>query len=83
MDLNRISKVIRLGTQGRKLVSQWVTTYYLSSSIDGIHFARYRKNSRDKVRNEAPYDGLINCSVAYRKSSINPPFYNTPPPPTV
>lgn len=31
------------------MASQWVTVYYLSFSVDGIHFARYRKNSRDKV----------------------------------
>ena len=32
------------------MASQWVTIYYLSSGVDGVHFARYRKNSRDKVR---------------------------------
>ena len=50
IDLGRISKIIRLGTQGRSRVNQWVTYYYLSSSIDGIHFAKYRQNSRDKVK---------------------------------
>ena len=50
IDLGRISKIIRLGTQGRAAVNQWVTYYYLSSSVDGVHFAKYRQNSRDKVR---------------------------------
>ena len=78
IDVGRLSKIIRLGTQGRALASQWVVLYYLSSSIDGIHFVRYRKNSRDKVRSQASHNGFISCSVAY--SSINPPLYNNPPP---
>ena len=50
LDLGRISKVIRVATQGRAMASQWVTVYYLSFSVDGVHFARYKKNSRVKVR---------------------------------
>lgn len=50
IDLGKISKIIRVGTQGRAAVNQWVTVYYLSSGVDGVHFARYRKNSVDKVR---------------------------------
>ena len=49
LDLGRLSKIIRIGTQGRASASQWVTSYRLSSSVDGIHFAKYRQNSRDKV----------------------------------
>ncbi|XP_015757096.1 PREDICTED: uncharacterized protein LOC107336222 [Acropora digitifera] len=49
LDLGRLSKIIRIGTQGRASASQWVTSYRLSSSVDGIHFAKYRQNSRDKM----------------------------------
>ncbi|XP_068726460.1 uncharacterized protein, partial [Montipora capricornis] len=48
IDLGRLCKIIRVGTQGSALSNYWVTTYYLSSSVDGIHFAKYRQNSRDK-----------------------------------
>ena len=51
INLGRLCKIIRVGTQGSALSNYWVTTYYLSSSVDGIHFAKYRQNSRDKVRN--------------------------------
>ena len=49
VDTGRLSRVIRVGTQGRKEVSQWVTAYKLGYSVDGVHFAMYRLNSRDKV----------------------------------
>ena len=49
IDLFRVSKVIKIATQGRSGVSQWVTKYYLLSSIDGIHYSYYKYNSNNKV----------------------------------
>ena len=49
VDLGRLSRVIRVGSQGRMEVSQWITAYSLSYSVDGVHFAKYRLKSKDKV----------------------------------
>ena len=69
LDLGRISKIIRVATQGRAMASQWVTVYYLSFSVDGVHFARYRKNSRDKVR-KIIWGGLSNQIVIWLLNTV-------------
>lgn len=43
-------KIVAVATQGRNDYKQWVTLYYLSFSVDGTYFAKYRKNGRTKVR---------------------------------
>ena len=41
IDLRRPSKIVRCATQGRADVDQWVTSYWISSSVDSLHFAFY------------------------------------------
>ena len=44
-------KVVRVGTQGRQDLDQWVTSYYLSYSVDCVRFLDYSYRGRPKVRN--------------------------------
>ena len=48
--LGRPHKVVRVSTQGRPTVSQWVTSYYLLSSQDGVYFAPYFERNTRKVK---------------------------------
>ena len=48
--LGKPRKVVRVSTQGRPTVSQWVTSYYLLSSQDGVYFAPYFERNTRKVR---------------------------------
>ena len=50
MFLGRPHKVVRVSTQGRPTVSQWVTSYYLLFSQDGVYFAPYFERNTRKVR---------------------------------
>ena len=54
IDLRRSHKVVRVATQGRPTVSQWVTSYYLVSSQDGVYFAYYFERNTKKV-------GVFSC----------------------
>ena len=38
VDLGKVAKVTKIGTQGRYNVGQWVTKYIVSCSIDGGYF---------------------------------------------
>lgn len=38
VDLGKVAKVTKIGTQGRYNVGQWVTEYIVSYSIDGGYF---------------------------------------------
>ena len=49
IDLIRPHKVVRVSTQGRPTVNQWVTSYYLLSSQDGVYFAFYFERNVIKV----------------------------------
>jgi len=49
IDLGRPSKVVRISTQGRPTVNQWVTSYYLLYSQDGVYFAFYFERNTRKV----------------------------------
>jgi hypothetical protein len=49
IDFGRATKIIRVSTQGRQDVSQWVTTYWISFSQDGVNFVYYKKGSGNKV----------------------------------
>jgi len=49
IDLGRPSKVVRISTQGRPTVNQWVTSYYLLYSQDGVYFAFYFERNTKKV----------------------------------
>ena len=45
----RPKKVVAVAIQGRQDFNQWVTLFYLSSSVDGVYFAKYVKNGATKV----------------------------------
>ena len=49
IDLKRPTKVVRISTQGRPTVNQWVTSYYLLYSQDGVYFAYYFQRNTMKV----------------------------------
>ena len=49
IDLGRPTKVVRISTQGRPTVNQWVTSYYLLYSQDGVYFAFYFERNTRKV----------------------------------
>ena len=43
------SKIIRISTQGRQDANQWVTQYYVSHSMDRVHFSEYKERNNRKV----------------------------------
>lgn len=49
IDLGRSTKVVRISTQGRPTVNQWVTSYYLLYGQDGVYFASYFERNKKKV----------------------------------
>lgn len=53
VDFGRLMKITQVLTQGRQDYGQWVTSYYLSSSVDNVHWAMYRFRSGNKVRRNA------------------------------
>lgn len=50
VDFGRLMKITKITTQGRQDAGHWVTSYYVSSSIDNVHWAMYRFRSSNKVR---------------------------------
>ena len=44
------AKIIRFATQGREDQDQWVTTYYIMSSRDGVRFVEYKERNNRRVR---------------------------------
>ena len=49
IDLGAKSVVKRISTQGRYDANQWVTSYTLSYSQNGVRFYPYRENRRTRV----------------------------------
>ena len=49
VDFGRSTKVTGIALQGRSNTHQWVTRYYVHSSLDGVHWATYRHRSNNKV----------------------------------
>lgn len=65
VDLGTISRVKRIATQGRYDASQWVTSYTVSYSLDGIKFYPYKEHGKTRVRSltkslstQTPYSAL-------------------------
>lgn len=46
------AKIIRIATQGREDQDQWVTTYYIMSSRDGVRFVEYKERNNRRVREQ-------------------------------
>ena len=65
VDFGRAAKIVRVSTQGRQDADQWVTTYYLSYSIDCVNYVYYRYHGSYKVRTQqfkepcSPRRGLL------------------------
>ena len=51
VDLGRVMAVKKIATQGRPVAShrQWVTTYKISSSVDGTDWVKYTEDNAVKV----------------------------------
>ena len=43
------AKIIRICTQGRQDANQWVTQYYITHSLDRVHFSEYKERNSRKV----------------------------------
>ena len=48
-DFGRPMKITKIATQGRQDTNQWVTSFYLSSSQDNVHWEMYKFRSAYKV----------------------------------
>ena len=64
VDFGRPTKITKIATQGRQDTNQWVTAYYVSSSMDGIHWSMFRFRSGDKV---CLYSVVL-CESLYNKA---------------
>lgn len=51
LDLNKVTKVTRIATQGRSDANQWVKTYLLEYSTNGVQFSSYGLMNGNKDRN--------------------------------
>ena len=51
VDFGGPAKIIRISTQGRQDADQWVTQYYVSHSLDRVHFLEYKERNSRKVKN--------------------------------
>ena len=49
VDFTRPVKIIKMSTQGRQDVSQWVTQYYVTYSVNAINFVEYKERNNRKV----------------------------------
>ena len=49
IDLGRIMAIKKVATQGRRDFRDWVTSYEISSSVDGIDWVLYAENGIVKV----------------------------------
>ncbi|XP_020631562.1 lactadherin-like [Orbicella faveolata] len=61
VDFRRLMKITKIATQGRHDAGHWVTSYYLSSSVDNVHWAIYRFRSANQVFSRT---STIVCSSA-------------------
>ena len=50
VDFGRMMKVTQIVTQGRYDYGYWVTSFYLSSSVDNVHWSMCRFKSGNKVK---------------------------------
>ena len=49
VDFGKPSKIIKISTQGRHDAPMWVTQYYVTRSLDAIHFKQYEERNSIKV----------------------------------
>ncbi|XP_027046430.1 uncharacterized protein LOC113674157 [Pocillopora damicornis] len=48
VDFKRAAKIIKISTQGRQDTYQWVTQYYVTRSLDRVHFMPYMERNSIK-----------------------------------
>ena len=65
IDFGRAAKIIRISTQGRQDVDQWVTRYLVLHSLDGINFVTYKERNNFKVTQK-----ILSCRI------LSHPFYS-------
>jgi hypothetical protein len=49
ISFSKLMRIVKIATQGRRDVNQWVRRYRFFYSTDGAHFAVYKKNGNIKV----------------------------------
>ena len=49
VDFGKAAKIIKMSTQGRQDLKQWVTQYYVTRSLDALHFVPYKERNNIKV----------------------------------
>ncbi|KAK3734386.1 hypothetical protein QZH41_006205 [Actinostola sp. cb2023] len=77
VDLNRVTKVTGIATQGRTNANQWVTKYKLQYSLDGKTFNNYEGGkvfTANKDRNSVVKHDLHNPIIARRRRTYE--LYN-------
>lgn len=50
IDLGILTTVTKVATQGRQDASQWVTSYFISYSINNSYWANYTEDGEKKVK---------------------------------
>ena len=75
VDFGRPMKIRKVCTQGRQDAGQWVTSFYLSSSVDNVHWSMYRFRSGNKVRNIPCRYFIIRKKNIYQNTSFKERFF--------
>ena len=68
-------KITKVCTQGRQDAGQWVTSFYLSSSVDNVHWSIYRFRSGNKVRNIPCRYFIVRKKNIYQNTSFKERFF--------
>ena len=68
-------KITKVCTQGRQDAGQWVTSFYLSSSVDNVHWSIYRFRSGNKVRNVPCRYFIVRKKSIYQNRSFKERFF--------
>ena len=67
VDLGKVAKVTRIGTQGRYYVGQWVTKFIVSYSIDGGYFQFQMHKSYNFPRVSCKPVRFLNLHILFQK----------------
>jgi len=70
-DLGRSKKITHLATQGRNAYNQWVTSYKVEYSNNGVSFHCYQEHGIDKVC-ELTYTCLVHPSGNLLRPILHP-----------
>ncbi|EDO48081.1 predicted protein, partial [Nematostella vectensis] len=66
VDFKKPSRIVRVSTQGRQDIDQWVTQYYVQSSVDLVHFVDYMEKSAKKIF-QGNYDRYITVTHTFKR----------------